>query len=106
MLHLAEADPELPVPRVAPTLNGEAEVAVPAEDGRTCTVRLITCVPGIAVSGLPERSPELYRDMGATLARLDLALSDFSHPCGSRNPSANTLDSRSLPALGQAAREW
>ena len=80
MLHLAEADPELPVPRVVPTLNGEAEVAVPAEDGRTCTVRLITCVPGIAVSGLPERSPELHRDMGAALARLDLALSDFSHP--------------------------
>ena len=27
-----------------------------------------------------ERSPELHRDMGATLARLDLALSNFSHP--------------------------
>ena len=80
LLHVAETDPELPLPRVVPTLNGEMDVAVPAEDGRTCIMRLITCVPGVTVSGLRERSPDLHRDMGATLARLDLALSDFSHP--------------------------
>ena len=80
LLHVAEADPGLPVPRVVPTLNGDMDVAVPAEDGRTCIIRLITCVPGMTISELRERSPELHRDMGATLARLDLALSDFSHP--------------------------
>ena len=80
LLHVAEADPELPVPKVVPTLNGEGDVTVAAEDGRTCVVRLITCVPGIAASGLSARTPELHRDMGAKLARLDLALSDFSHP--------------------------
>ena len=80
LLHVAEADPGLPVPRVAPTLNGEMDVAVPAEDGRTCIIRLITCVPGMTISKLRERSPELHRDMGTTLARLDLALNGFSHP--------------------------
>ena len=80
LLHVAEADPGLPLPRVVPTLNGEMDVAVPAEGGRTCIIRLITCVPGMTISELRERSPELHRDMGATLARLDLALSNFSHP--------------------------
>lgn len=80
LLHVAEADPELPVPRVVPALDGAGLVAVPAQDGRTCAVRLITCVPGITAVRLPAHSRELRRDMGSKLARLDLALGDFPHP--------------------------
>ena len=80
LLHVAQADPDLPVPRVVPARNGAAHITVPAEDGRTCVVRLITCMPGAEISALAARSPELYLDMGSKLARLDLALSGFSHP--------------------------
>ena len=80
LLHIAETDPDLPVPRVVPALNGDAHITVSGEDGHTCAARLITCVPGSELSGLASPPPELYRDLGSKLARLDLALNDFSHP--------------------------
>ncbi len=79
LLHIAKVDPNLPIPKVILTLNGEGEVALPNEDGRSSIVRLITCLSGIAASKLSARSVELHRDMGWKLARLDLALKDFSH---------------------------
>lgn len=80
MMHVAEADPDLPVPRVVPTVDGEGTVVVPAEEGRAGAVRLITCMPGITAFRLPTLSPELIQDMGSKLARLDLALAGFSLP--------------------------
>jgi len=71
---------ECQVQRVLPTLKGELIASVVAPDGRRHDVRLCTYVPGVCLATVKPHSPELLADLGATVARLDLALRDFSHP--------------------------
>jgi len=75
LLHLASADPGLPVPRVRPPLAVRWE----APDGTARLVRVYSWLPGrplhLARPGTAQR-----RNLGTLLARLDLALGGFSHP--------------------------
>lgn len=80
LLHLARTAPGLPVQRVIPSLSGAAEVVledVAGADARL--VRMTTFLPGRLLREVPS-SAGLRRDIGATLARLSLALRDFTHP--------------------------
>ncbi|WP_431854913.1 phosphotransferase [Azospirillum sp.] len=81
MLHLAERDATLPVPRVVRTLEGEAQATVQV-DGCAMVLRLLTYLEGTPLHAAPA-SPGQMRALGTTLARLDVALADFEHP-GSR----------------------
>jgi hydroxylysine kinase len=84
LLHLARSAPGLPVQRVIPSLSGAAEVVigdVAGADGRL--VRMTTFLPGRLLREVPS-SAGLRRDIGATLARLSLALRDFTHPAARR----------------------
>lgn len=74
LLHVAATDPGLPTPRVLPTRDGRHILSTP--DG---ALRLLTWCTGTPVARLP-RSPALARAAGDSLARLTLALADFSHP--------------------------
>jgi Ser/Thr protein kinase RdoA (MazF antagonist) len=78
LLHLAAAAPDLPVQRVIPALSGAAEVIT---GGRL--VRMTTFLDGRLLAQVPS-TPALRRDIGATLARLSLALRDFTHPAARR----------------------
>ncbi len=78
LLHLASAAADLPVQRVIPALSGASEVFL---DGKL--VRMTTFLDGRLLSGVPS-TPALRRDIGATLARLSLALRDFTHPAARR----------------------
>ncbi|HXJ25611.1 MAG TPA: phosphotransferase, partial [Streptosporangiaceae bacterium] len=78
LLHLAEAAPGLPVQRVVPALDGRPEVSV-AGNGDHRLVRMTSWLDGELLSRA-DSSPELRRDLGATLARLSVALRRFSHP--------------------------
>jgi hydroxylysine kinase len=78
LLHLASAAPDLPVQRVIPALSGAPEIA---GDGRL--VRMTTFLDGRLLAGAAS-TPGLRRDIGATLARLSLALRDFRHPAARR----------------------
>jgi hydroxylysine kinase len=76
------------VQRVIPSLSGAAEVLVgdtagdvAGADGRL--VRMTTFLPGRLLREVPS-SAGLRRDIGATLARLSLALRDFTHPAARR----------------------
>lgn len=75
LLHLAVADPGLPVPRALPPLAARWEV--PGQPARL--VRVYSWLPGrplhLAAPGTAQR-----RELGALLARLDLALQGFAHP--------------------------
>jgi hydroxylysine kinase len=78
LLHLAEAAPGLPVQRVVPALDGRPEVSV-GGNGHHRLVRMTSWLDGELLSRA-DSSPELRRDLGATLARLSVALRRFSHP--------------------------
>jgi Ser/Thr protein kinase RdoA (MazF antagonist) len=78
LLHLARTAPDLPVQRVIPALSGAAEVFAGGK-----LVRMTTFLDGRLLARVPS-TPALRRDIGATLARLSLALRDFTHPAARR----------------------
>ena len=79
LVHLATADPSLPVPRVFPALNGAQELDIAFDDGSTRVVRLLSFLAGIPMHAV-EGSATLRRDLGQCAARLTRALHDFRHP--------------------------
>lgn len=80
LLHIEAADPGLPVPRLVSTRDGDHELALDL-DGATCIARVLTYLPGQPLHLLDGTSRQ-RRNIGACLARLGLALKDFSHPEG------------------------
>ncbi|PHK96693.1 hypothetical protein CR162_01940 [Pseudoroseomonas rhizosphaerae] len=80
LLHLAETGPDLPVPRLHPPLEGGAPEALWRRPGQPdCRVRVLDYLPGRPLH-LTRPGPAQRAAVGATLARLDLALRDFRHP--------------------------
>ena len=81
LIHIAAADPGLPVQRIVPTLAGAPSFVVEPPDGLPRVVRLFTYLPGLPLPDAP-RSMAQRVNLARTLARLDLALSGFEHPAG------------------------
>jgi 4-aminobutyrate aminotransferase-like enzyme/Ser/Thr protein kinase RdoA (MazF antagonist) len=77
--HIAQVDPDLPVPEVLLSCNGLAIEQVRAENGADHSVRILTYLSGAPPKDHPT-DPALHRPMGACLARLVLALRGFFHP--------------------------
>lgn len=77
LVHIAAVDPGLPTPRLHLSDTG-MDCAVEAQ-GVVRRVRLLDYLPGAPLH-LEPTTAELRRDLGACLARLDLALAGFSHP--------------------------
>ncbi len=79
LVHLAQVDPGLPVPRViSPTRGGHAlrlDLGGPGPQ----TVRLLTYLQGVPLHKTTTTPPQL-RALGAMLARLSIALRSFQHP--------------------------
>jgi len=84
LLHIAQVDPKLAVPRVGTTREGAPFHEVDGDDGRRFIVRVLSFLPGQPL-GDAAPHPALARDVGATAARLARALRGFSHP-SSRHP--------------------
>jgi Ser/Thr protein kinase RdoA (MazF antagonist) len=83
LLHLAKADPALPVPRLIRPLAGEdAEALWQPEDREPCRVRVLTYLQGRPLNMAPASAAQRHA-VGDCLARLDLALRDFRHPAES-----------------------
>jgi Ser/Thr protein kinase RdoA (MazF antagonist) len=79
LLHLATAAPELPVQRVVAALDGAPEVLIAAGEGPARLVRMTSWRGGEPL-GRGAAGPALRADIGATLARLDVALRGLLHP--------------------------
>ncbi len=77
LLHIATVDPALPTPRLQVSHTGVGCSVV--LNGAPRQVRLLTYLQGNPLHLRPATSA-LRRDLGACLARLDLALAGFSHP--------------------------
>lgn len=78
LLHIAQQAADLPVPRVVLTRYQQAEPVVDI-NGSALRIRLVSYLPGTPLHAVAP-SVALMRDVGDTLARLDLALGSFSHP--------------------------
>lgn len=87
LLHLAAAAPHLPVQRVIAALDGQPEIELPAvplaavtrADVTTRLVRMTSWLDGEPL-GQEAVGPDLRADIGATLARLSIALRGLHHP--------------------------
>lgn len=79
LLHIAAIDSDLPVQRIHLTLDGAPEYGLPDGTGRHMIVRLFSYLEGEPLHQV-ERTPALRRNLGASLARLGLALRGFFHP--------------------------
>jgi hydroxylysine kinase len=83
MLHLARTAPDLPVQHVLPTGDGDVELSVGIDGGPPRLARLTTFLDGRVLNSVPS-TPELRRNIGRALARLNIALRDFDHPAARR----------------------
>jgi hydroxylysine kinase len=97
LLHLAAAAPRLPVQRVATTRAGAPEVQV-ACGGTPRLVRLTTWLDGDLL-GRGATTAALRRDLGATLARLSVALRGLRHPDARRTHEWDLQNFHRLRAL-------
>jgi hydroxylysine kinase len=79
LVQLAAVDPDLPVPRIFPALNGVNELDISFDDGSTRVVRLLSFLPGKPFHTVAS-TPALRRDLGQCAARMARGLSDFRHP--------------------------
>ena len=88
LAHIFQVDPELPVPRMVPTLQGRSYEKIEGDDGTTHIIRLLTFLPGNVlqdVYGESENKTKLRVNLGVFTARLGLALRNFFHPFASSN---------------------
>ncbi len=79
LVQLAAVDPDLPVPRMFPALNGANELDIGFDDGSTRVVRLLSFLAGTPFH-LVKTSPALRRDLGQCAARMARGLREFRHP--------------------------
>jgi 4-aminobutyrate aminotransferase-like enzyme/Ser/Thr protein kinase RdoA (MazF antagonist) len=78
MLHIARADPALPVMRIGRTLDGRLQASVEDRDGHSHIVRVLTFMPGRKMAA-EELTLEAVHDVGASAALLGRALRGFFH---------------------------
>ena len=79
LLHIAQVDPGVGIPRVKATPGGRLFHDFDGPDGRRFTIRLLSYLPG-QLLGDATLHPALLRDVGTITARLARALRGFFHP--------------------------
>ncbi len=85
LAHASRNDPGLPIPGLLPTVDDEETAEVTDDEGRAHRVRMVRWLPGRPLAEVRPRLPELLEEVGSVLARLDVALEDFSHPAAERD---------------------
>ncbi|MBT9383510.1 phosphotransferase [Pseudooceanicola sp. CBS1P-1] len=94
LLHLEARAPEMPVPRVLRSADGQILPALPTPEGPR-RARVMTFLEGEVLDRLPPL-PEEQIQIGTRLAELRLAMAGFEHPHATR---ALAWDVRHLPSL-------
>lgn len=79
LLHIAEVDPGLAVPRVVATPDGANFAEIHGPDGQRSIARVLSYLPGQLLEDATVH-PVLMREVGAVAARLARALRSFFHP--------------------------
>lgn len=92
---IAEADPELPVPRIRKDRQGRGQLTLTLSNGDHRQARMLSFIAGTPLDSVASTGPE-RRKVGEILARLRHALAGFAHPADSR---VLAWDVRHLPTL-------
>ncbi|MFC0409800.1 phosphotransferase [Roseomonas elaeocarpi] len=82
LLHLEQAAPDLPLPRLLRPRDGGTTLPHPATDGRPCLLRVLSFLPGQPMTAALETAQA--RALGTLAARLDHGLAGFRHPADRR----------------------
>ncbi|WP_433850752.1 phosphotransferase [Brucella pseudogrignonensis] len=99
--HVAQRDPGMPVQRVVPDLQGRGDFEIVCSPGDRRTVRLVTFTKGALQRKTPQTARQ-RRNIGAMLARLQLALEDFRHPAEGHFSTWDLQNAQSLrPMIAQ-----
>ncbi len=77
-----EVDPEIPLQRILPSLEGEIESLLETDAGER-VMRVLTWLPGTQLHDVAPDRGQLF-ELGAMLGRLAAALEDFRHPSAER----------------------
>jgi Ser/Thr protein kinase RdoA (MazF antagonist) len=93
--HIARMDPDLPVPRVILSKAGAPVAWVTLAAGTRHMARVYSFLPGQTLDKMPHPAA-LLRDLGRFAARLDKALTGFSHPAAAQEIP---WDARQLPRM-------
>lgn len=99
LMHIAEAAPHLPVPRVVKNLDGDHSFVLPVND-RQILVRLLTFLTGEQIYQAPRSAAQRY-NIGRMSASLSHALHDFSHPAANHRILWDIQHARHLRKLLQ-----
>lgn len=83
LLHLAETEAELPVPRILRTLEGDTQARFEDPTGVARTVRILSYLPGRLLEDCA-RSAQQRAACGRLGGRLSRALNNFEHPGSER----------------------
>ena len=82
---IAGREPGLPVPRVILDRAGRSWSTAAVGEGEPRLVWMLTYLPGRPIAGIRPMTPELLGEIGEALARIDLALTGFTHPGARRD---------------------
>ncbi|CAM2070041.1 Aminotransferase class III-fold pyridoxal phosphate-dependent enzyme [Sulfidibacter corallicola] len=77
--HLAREAPDLQVPRLVPSQEGEDLVLVQGDVGGAYWMRLVTFLPGRLMADVEPKNPALFTNLGRFFGRMDKALEPFRH---------------------------
>ena len=77
--YLEKHAPDLPLPRMLPSKNNALSELFVAENGDRHIIRVVTYLPGIVMEEAANTTA-MRRNLGAVLAKLDIALRGFFHP--------------------------
>ncbi|MBO0857639.1 MAG: aminotransferase class III-fold pyridoxal phosphate-dependent enzyme [Chloracidobacterium sp.] len=66
--------------RIEQTKSGALFIEIQSASGMKHFVWMVTWLPGLPLGKIKRHSPELLRDIGRAVGRIDRALADFDHP--------------------------
>ncbi len=77
--HLASAAAGTATPRLKLSMAGQLQVTTESPTGEACVVRMMSWIPGAALSAT-NKSLELLGNLGRAMGNMDRALQGFTHP--------------------------
>ena len=104
LLHIAQADPGLEIPRVKTTPDGALFRQIDGPDGRRFIARVLSFLPGDFLDDASPH-PALERNVGAMTARLARALRGFFHPAARHELLWDLTQASGLRTLTHHIRE-
>lgn len=104
LMHIEQADPALPVPRVHRDVNGCQLPGFTDKAGQRRHARLLSFLEGTPLDSLDSNAAQ-REHVGEVLARLRLATAGFSHPSDTRNLAWDVKHLHTLAPLLQGVED-